>query len=243
VDNVDNEETHHVLTNIKLDKTPPTGSILINNGDDYATSITVLLSLSATDSLSGIAEMQFSHDGATYSAVEAYSTSKTWNLTASDGIKTIYVSFLDTANNTQTYNDTILLDIGPPLLSIISPRAGAQINSPRVTVEWNGTDAGLGVDHFELTLDTNPPINVGTAQSFTLEGLSDGAHTVAVKAFDKLGQTSELSVDFIVNTTPIGGPGYLEETALVILVAAAIALILVYFFRVRKKRSPTTVQT
>jgi parallel beta-helix repeat protein len=237
-DNTGNEEPHHVLINVKLDKTPPTGSIQINNDDDYTTSITVLLNLSATDSLSEIAQMQFSHDGATYSAVEAYSTSKTWNLTASDGIKTVFVTYLDAANNTQTYNDTILLDIGPPILSIMSPRMGAQINSASVTVEWNGTDAGFGIDHFELTLDTNSPINVGTSQSFTLEGLSDGDHTVAIKAFDKLGQASEQSVDFIVNTTPIGGPGYLEEIVLVILVATAIALILAYFFRVRRK-TPT----
>jgi hypothetical protein len=202
-----------------------------------------VLDLFATDALSGIAQMQFSHDGITYSAAETYSASKTWNLTASDGIKTVYVTYLDTANNTQTYSDTILLDTGPPTLSIMSPRMGARISSPSVTVEWNGTDAGLGIDHFNLTLDTNSPINVGTAQSFTLEGLSDGDHTVTIKAFDKLGQASEQSVSFTVNTSPIGGPGYLEETALVILVAAAIALILVYFFRVRKKRSPTTVQT
>jgi parallel beta-helix repeat protein len=243
VDNAGNEEPHHVLKNIRLDKTPPTGSIQINNGDDYTTSITVVLDLFATDALSGIAQMQFSHDGITYSAAETYSASKTWNLTASDGIKTVYVTYLDTANNTQTYSDTILLDTGPPTLSIMSPRMGARISSPSVTVEWNGTDAGLGIDHFNLTLDTNSPINVGTAQSFTLEGLSDGDHTVTIKAFDKLGQASEQSVSFTVNTSPIGGPGYLEETALVILVAAAIALILVYFFRVRKKRSPTTVQT
>ena len=45
VDSLGNEETHHILTGIKLDKTAPTGSIIINGGDAFTSSTAVTLSL------------------------------------------------------------------------------------------------------------------------------------------------------------------------------------------------------
>ena len=39
--------------------------------------------------------MQFSNNGITFTAEEPYATSKTWTLTAGDGIKTLYVRFRD----------------------------------------------------------------------------------------------------------------------------------------------------
>jgi hypothetical protein len=49
---------------IILDTMPPTGSIIINNGDNYTVSVNVTLGLSATDALSGMitgGQMQFSN--------------------------------------------------------------------------------------------------------------------------------------------------------------------------------------
>jgi len=96
---------------ITLDSAPPSGSVLVNGGAAYTNSTAVTLTLSASDGGSGISEMRFSNNNSTWSAWEAYATTKAWTLTPSDGIKTVYVQFRDTAANASgSYSDTILLD-------------------------------------------------------------------------------------------------------------------------------------
>jgi len=240
VDGVGNEEPHNNLINIKLDKTSPAGSMRINNGAAYATSLNVTLSLFATDSLSGIAQMQFSNDGTSFSQSEAYSESKTWNLGLGDGAKTVYVSYLDNAGNSQTYNATIVLDTAPPLVYILSPGDNGKIRSQTVTIDWSGTDLGLGIDHYEIKLDQDLPINVGDQKTYTFSGLSDGNHTVIVEAFDKLGRTAEASVSFIVDTSLFGGLGYFEFVVLVVILVVAVGLVISILI-VRRKRRLTHV--
>ena len=239
VDNASNEEKpHKILTEIKLDKTVPYGSVLINNNDDIASSSSVMLNLFGNDTLSGISQMRFSNDEHTWTLWETYTTTKTWNLTLGDGLKTVYVQFMDNAGLvSQSYHDTIILDAAAPTVSILSPSEGSEIKSSEVTIQWNGTDAGSGIDHYELRLDGGSWINRGTEQTYTLTGLSDGSHTVYVKAFDKIGRSQESSVRFIVNTTPLGGPGYIDEAILLMIIATGFGAPALYFFKIRKRKS------
>ncbi|MGB5933109.1 MAG: Ig-like domain-containing protein, partial [Anaerolineae bacterium] len=93
------------------DLTPPTGSILINGGDEYTDSTGVTLTLSASDT-NGVSQMRFSNDGTSWSIWESYTTSKTWTLTASDGTKTVYVEYRDSPGNIcDPVSDTIILDM------------------------------------------------------------------------------------------------------------------------------------
>jgi hypothetical protein len=109
-----------------IDKTPPTGSILIENNSQYAYQTEVTLNLSATDDLSGVAAMQFSNDGITWSAPEAYTTTKTWALSSGNGEKTGYVKFIDKAGNeSQIYTDSIILYAG----ILIDPASGGEVVS------------------------------------------------------------------------------------------------------------------
>ncbi|MFH1354654.1 MAG: SpvB/TcaC N-terminal domain-containing protein [Candidatus Omnitrophota bacterium] len=98
-----------------IDTTPPTGSITIDNGAAYTDSTLVALDLSATDSGSGVSQMQFSNDGSSWLAPEAYSTNKAWVLESADGTKTVYVKFSDVAGNwSNAVTDTIVLDTAEP---------------------------------------------------------------------------------------------------------------------------------
>lgn len=122
VDGAGNEELpHKMLAGIKLDKNPPTGSILINNGAASTTTTSVTLTLSASDTTSGVAQMRFSNNGITYSAWQAYSTPTSWTLQEGDGVKTVYVQFKDNAELTSTYSDTIALTTTPPPTPTPSP--------------------------------------------------------------------------------------------------------------------------
>ncbi len=69
VDVAGNEETHRVTKGIKLDKTAPTGSVIINNEDNSTSSTSVALALSANDT-SGIAQMRFSNNATDWTSWE-----------------------------------------------------------------------------------------------------------------------------------------------------------------------------
>jgi TolB protein len=110
VDVAGNEEAHKFLTGIKLDKTAPKGSVIINSEDNSTDSPSVVLTLSANDS-SGVAQMRFSNNGTDWTSWEAYATSKNWTLPSGDGEKIVYVQFKDTAGwVSDSYSDTILLN-------------------------------------------------------------------------------------------------------------------------------------
>lgn len=123
LDKAGNSEAIKTASNqVKIDTTAPSGSIQINNAAQYADSISVILSLSATDSDSGLNQMQFSNDNTAWSAPESYAVTKTWNLSLGDGTKTVYVKFKDVAGNwSAAYSATIILDTTPPQINIISP--------------------------------------------------------------------------------------------------------------------------
>lgn len=241
IDGFSNEEKpHHNLTDIKLDKTPPSGSIQIGDGEAYTASLPVTLHLSATDLLSGITQMRFGDNGTSWSIWESYNTSKVWNLPSGDGLKSVYVEYKDRAGEVSlSYSDTTILDTVAPVVSITSPLNGSEIRLSNAIIKWNGTDAGSGIGHFEIQLDQEAMINVGNNMTQAFDGLGDGSHIVYVKAVDKIGRTTETSVTFVVNTSPIGGVGYLEEAIIIVVVAVAIgAIVCIVYLRRKRQLKP-----
>ena len=119
-----------VTDTIVLDTTAPTGAVSVNTGAAATNTLTVTLTLSATDNAGTVSQMQFSSDNVTYTAPETYATTKAWTLTAGDGTKTVYAKFKDPAGNWSTaVSDTIVLDTTPPSLSITSPIDGALLGA------------------------------------------------------------------------------------------------------------------
>lgn len=101
-----------VVQEVTVDNTPPTGSLLINDGTSYALQVTVTLSLEADDVQGQVAGMQFTQDSASqFSDAEEFAATKEWVLGAGDGQKTIGVRFLDSAGNASpVYTATVTLD-------------------------------------------------------------------------------------------------------------------------------------
>jgi hypothetical protein len=115
------------LDNISLDKTPPTGSIVINNGDALTSSKSVNLALTYSDSVSGVAKVRFSNeDSWSNEPWETPSTTRAWTLSSDDGIKTVYFQIIDNSGlESETYSDDIELDRSPPTVESIIPPNGA----------------------------------------------------------------------------------------------------------------------
>ncbi len=126
------------LSAFAADIRPPTGSIKINNGASSTNTINVTLNLSATDSGSGVAQMQFSNNGSTWSTPEAYSTTKTWVLSYGSGTRRVYVKYKDNAGNwSRSYYDSISLLKQTPQLGTITPSSGT--SSPSQAVNFTTT--------------------------------------------------------------------------------------------------------
>lgn len=90
------------------DTTPPTNtSISINSGAASTASLSVRLTLAATDATYMIISNDAGFAGAEW---EAYAVSKSWTLVSGDGVKTVYAKFRDSSNNmSMAVSDTILV--------------------------------------------------------------------------------------------------------------------------------------
>ena len=127
---------------IVVDTGDPTGSMTINSDGVYTMNQEVTLTLSASDSVSGVAQMRFANDSTSnWQSWETYNSSKTWTLTAGEGVRAVYAQFKDSAGNTSAeYNDAIIRDSVAPTTSI-SPTPGQVAAGTQVSLSTNETAA------------------------------------------------------------------------------------------------------
>lgn len=131
---------------IDLDKTAPVGTIVINDGGATTQSQEVTLKLTAADTGSGVYQMRFSPDDASWTEWEAFAETKLYTLTDGYGSKTVYVRYRDVKGNiSPSYNDSITYSSGS------STEGGGA--SPTVPVKQArpadvavGSLGGIGVD-------------------------------------------------------------------------------------------------
>ena len=151
-DGAGNANTSPYSDSIILDTTPPSSSIIINSGAAYTKTTSVTLTLSASDSLSGVSQMCLSNTGSCTSW-ETYATSKAWTLTTGDGTKTVYVWYKDGAGNANTspYSDSIILDTtAPPVPSGLTATA---VSSSQINLNWSAvvdTSGGSGLAGYKV---------------------------------------------------------------------------------------------
>ncbi len=180
---------------ILLDTTRPTGVININSGAAYASSRSVILNLSGSDSGSGISAMSFSTNGTTWTTAVAYATTKTLTLPSGDGNKTVYVKYYDKAGNVSAvYSKSIILDTLAPVGTVKVNGGAAFINQTAVTLDLSASDAGSGLS--QMCFSTNGTTwsiaeNYAATKAWTF-ATGDGAKKVYVKFQDKAGKWSSV---------------------------------------------------
>jgi len=165
----------------------------------YLSTGNVLVTWLASDN-NGLARIEVSLDGGAPIPLGANATSTT--LTGvSDGPHTIRVQAFDLAGSSASDSVAVTVDTTAPTASLTAPTSGHVFGTDSVQLTWTASDATSGIDHFEVRLDGGTPITVPagtTTHSFT--GLSDGSHTLALRAFDRAGNTILLSVAVTVDT-------------------------------------------
>lgn len=89
-----------VSASIRLDRQGPTGSVIINNGEETTSQSGVLLTFTATDPAGGtVAAVSLSNDGTNWSAPLPYANEMIWSLAPGYGTRTVYAKFLDACGN------------------------------------------------------------------------------------------------------------------------------------------------
>ena len=138
---------------IIIDTEDPTGSITINNGDAWATSTSVTLTLIYSDTASGVDQVRYSNDGTSWTPWEDPSGTRSWILTSGDETKTVYYEIRDNAGLTNQYTDTIGLDTADPTGSITINGGDAWTTSTSVSLTLIASDATSGVDQVRFSND------------------------------------------------------------------------------------------
>ena len=206
-DNIGNAATSSIFSYVVASY--PTGSIVINGGETYAASSSVTLTLTYSGASTAISQVRYSNDGTWDTEQwENPSPTKQWSLTQGDGTKTVYYQVSNVLGMVSTtYSDSIIFDTTPPATTIASPSEGEKLQSSSVSVTWSGSDAGSGLEKYEVKLDSGNWVSKGLSTTHTFTGVDDGSHAVYVKATDNAGNSKEYARSFsVVTSSPSPSP-------------------------------------
>jgi len=87
------------------------------------------------------------------------------------------------------------------------------VNDNRAVFEWNASTDNVGIAGYEVQVDGGAYLNMGNFTNTQIT-LSNGTHTVGVRAYDAAGNrsaTSSISVSINAGPAPIGGSGFSVE--------------------------------
>ncbi|MFZ0316532.1 MAG: Ig-like domain-containing protein, partial [Nitrososphaeraceae archaeon] len=217
-DNVVNRDQSPASFNWTIDTSAPTTSIdtvvdsnknsLSNSSNTRSNSITFTFSGNDT----GKAEVKRFECSTDNSDFVACTSPFGFPNLLSDGSHTFKVRAEDNSGNKDASAEIFSwnVDTTPPPADINSAfdgnndtvSNGGNTTSTSITFTFSGTDIGIGLDHFECSID---------GASFTIcaspvqfNSLSDGSHTLEVRAADKVGNEGPTPTAFVwtVNTTP-----------------------------------------
>ncbi|MEM2481278.1 MAG: hypothetical protein QXG14_04550, partial [Candidatus Hadarchaeales archaeon] len=207
---------------ITLDTTPPTGSILIDNGREYTNSPNVILTLTWSDVTSGVLAVRYLNEGGNWTDWVPPENTRAWTLSEGDGLKTVYYQLKDAAGNITTVWDSIVLDTTPDNIPWLgSPTHPNQNewypdNSPQFW--WGIPSSTSPIVGYSFLLDgvesTVPDETVNISEnSFSPGQLADGVWYFHIRAKDAAGNWGSPSHFRVqIDVTPDGPPAVSSPT-------------------------------
>ncbi len=182
-----------------VDTRGPSGSILINNGDEMTTINIVTLNISAGDETTDVAQMILSNDGVfdTESWQPYTSLRRNWILPAINGMRKVYAKVKDEAGNiSDVFFDEINLMIIAPQTYILSGPSGiTQVQDAQFTFR-----ASLDGCQFSYKFDNQDWSEWTTSVSAESLSLAEGNHYFMVRAAKDLNQDGLLQLDEVDST-------------------------------------------
>jgi hypothetical protein len=190
-----------------VDTVAPVLSINSPTSGSYNNTGSVTVSWTATDGGSGIAKTEINVDSGPWTPISGTGYSLT---SMANGAHTVTIRATDNAGNMNTESVTFTVDTVKPVLNIVAPVPDSWYNTTALNATWTASDSGSGIAYFRVSLDKGQWIN-GTNEYQMLNGLTNGQHTIEVRAYDKAGNYNDTALLFNVEmikpkltiTTPI----------------------------------------
>jgi hypothetical protein len=117
----------------------------------------------------------------------------------SDGTHIVVIEATDDQSHVSTATRTFVTDANAPVVTITSPANNAVIASDDVLVQFTATDTGSGVVKYEYKLD-NGAWTAVTEKEHLFSDLSQGSHTISVRATDATNWKGTATITITVDT-------------------------------------------
>lgn len=196
---------------IRIDTQPPTGTVQIKGGAEATNSVRVPLTLTGADATTSAVEMMIANDEQfTGASWEPYAATRSWDLSAGDGSKSVFVKFKDQAGNVMPAACTasIALDTVAPTDPHIEIKEGNLTNIPTIGLILSASGASWMKIGESEDLSNSPLQRLESPTIFNLSP-GDGQKRVYAQFFDEAGNTSAVVSAITVLDTP-GGPGFVS---------------------------------
>ncbi len=119
---------------------------------------------------------------------------------AEDGEYLVTLILVDEVGNYIQSNFWVIRDTKDPTVGFLDVDDINYINTWKMDLSWNAVDNN-GIDHYELKIDERDWDHKGLETSSEL-GLTEGEHTISIRAFDLAGNIDEAEIEVIVDITP-----------------------------------------
>lgn len=208
-------------SSVNIDVTAPTLTIRSPTNGSATNQSSVTVAGTSRDPDAGLRSLEVRSNG---SYTEIASSSGSWSYTwdnLSQGENALTFRATDAVSNTQTTTLVVSVDTTPPTTpSPTGPSSWTNDSTPTVT--WSAvSDSTSGVDHYEVRVDDSTWEDVSSTSFTPSVALSDGTHTIEVRAVDGVGNTgdagsTQLKIDTTAPPAPatISGPsGWSNQTS------------------------------
>ena len=132
---------------------------------------------------------------------QTITTSTSISFMLADGVHTIYLRAYDRVGNYNDADVSVIVDTVAPTIMISSPSDGSYNNTGSMKATWFSTDITSMIAYHEVNLDGTWTILSNGTQEQMFDDLSEGVHTVMIRAFDHAGNYYQVSATFIVDLT------------------------------------------
>ena len=179
-----------------VDTLPPSGGILLNNGEEITHSPYVTINIKAEDKISGIKNIYISNDGVfdTEKPLPYSPVINDWRVLDldTDGKKTVYAKFEDNVGNmSDVYKAEITLKLLTPDTRITSGPGSA---TDKTEAEFKFESTAVGA-LFSYKLDKQDWSAWSSSKEANFSGLSEGNHYFYVKSAVDLSNDGNITAD------------------------------------------------
>ncbi len=180
------------MVNFTVDTEPPSLSIVTPSDGAIINRSWSVIEWACDDATTGISRTEISVDGGAWTEAEGTDLNCS---SLADGQHTVAVRVSDLAENIAAAEVAFIIDTTAPEVTISSPSQNSYVNS--VSVQWTSYDLN-GIALTEMRVDDGEwSVATGSDQSLTL---SDGRHSVDLRATDQAGLMTVTRTSFTLDT-------------------------------------------